>query len=245
MINLHFIQKQMRQLVFAMVLVFVCGSSVFGQDMASLVKEANQAYRAAEKALFAGDVAGAGTAIAKAQALIDQAATASPQNAQVKALKNNIQRLTGQIEKKAGGGSTAPVPAASSAPTVAATSEGALPSGAVNLLREINQHLDRIERTLDDARSVAGVSDREKTARFALEEAKTDLGTVEQRYGAKIAPDQPEVKACRDRLAAAEKQIEAFVVRKGGEAVAASTAAAGAQTASADWVARLQPYVTP
>ena len=129
--------------------------------------------------------------------------------------------------------------------SAAAKSEGTLPSGAVNLLREINQHVDRIERNLDDARSVASVSDREKTARFALEEAKTGMGTVEQRYGAKIAPDQPEVKACRDRLAAAEKQIEDFVARKGGEVAAASAAAAGAQTASADWVARLQPYVTP
>ena len=243
MINRHFIQKQMRQLVFAMGLVLLCGSSVFGQDLASLVRDANQAYRAAEKAFYAGNLAEAGTAIAKAQALIDQAATASPQNAQVKTLKSNIQRLTGQIEKKAG--SAVPVPMASSAPATAPAPVGALPSGAVQGLREINQHLDRIERTLDDARSVASASDREKTARFALEEAKTGMSTVDQRYGAKIAPDQPEVKACRERLATAEKQIENFVARKAGEAANASAAAASAGTASADWVARLQPYVTP
>ena len=243
-----FLQKQRCRLVLAIGLVLLCGSSVFSQDMASLVKEANQAYRAAEKALFAGDVAGAGAAVAKAKALIDQAVAASPENMQVKTLNNNIQRLAGQIEKKSGTAGAAPAPVASpaSAPAAtAATSGGALPSGAVQLLREINQDLDRVEKILDDARSVASVSDREASARSHLEEATGGMSTFDQRYGARIAADDPDVKACRDRLAAAEKQIEDFVARKSGEAAAASTAATGAKTASADWVARLQPYVTP
>ena len=113
-----FLQKQRCRLVLAIGLVLLCGSSVFSQDMASLVKEANQAYRAAEKALFAGDVAGAGAAVAKAKALIDQAVAVSPENMQVKTLNNNIQRLAGQIEKKSGttGAVSAPVASPASAP---------------------------------------------------------------------------------------------------------------------------------
>ena len=250
----HLLRVLRGLLVSVAALVLLCGTSVFGQDTASLIRDANQAYRAAEKAFYAGNLTDASTSIAKAKTLVDQAVAGSPDSMQVKTLNNNIQRLAGQIEKKSAG--AAPGPATSSAPSTPAVSSvsapaagaasgGALPSGAVQLLREINQDLDRMEKTLDDARSVASVNDREASARFHLEEAQSGMNTFDQRYGAKVAADNPDVKACRDRLAAAGKQIEDFVARKAGKAAKADAAAAGAESASADWVARLQPYVTP
>jgi exonuclease VII small subunit len=219
-----------------------------GQDAATLVRDAGQAYRTAERAFFGGKIAEAGVALAEARSLVDKASAVAPKDAQAAALKTKIQRLEQQIEKKTGAAPAAsamPQPAAPSAPSSGAGAASALPSGAVQLLREITQRLDRVDRALDDSLATANMKDRDKTARSHLEEAQAAMATLEQRHGARIAPDNPDVKACRDRIARADAQITAFVSRMSDQAASAGAAAAAAESASAGWLARLRPYVIP
>lgn len=236
------------------VVVGLCSAGLWvtgarGQDAATLVRDAGQSLRTAERAFFGGKMAEAGAALAEAQALADQASALAPKDAQAAALKTKIQRLAQQIEKKTGAAPVSPAapqrPAAPSAAPAGSGTTTALPSGAVQLLREINQRLDRVDRALDDSLATPNMKDRDKTARAYLEEAKAAMATLEQRHGARIAPDNPEVKAGRDRIAKADAQITAFVARMSGQAAAAGAAAAAAETASAGWIARLRPYVVP
>lgn len=219
------------------------------QDAAALVRDAGQSYRTAERAFFGGKIAESGAALAEAQALADKASALAPQDAQAAALKTKIQRLAQQIEKKAGAApaaSAAPQrPAAPSTTPSGSGTAAALPSGAVQLLREIHQRLDRVDRTLDDSLATPNMKDRDKTARSYLEEAQAAMATFEQRHGSRIAPDNPDVKAGRDRIAKADSQINAFVSRMSGQAASAGAAAAAAESASAGWLARLRPYVIP
>lgn len=170
-------------------------TGVRGQDAATLIRDAGQSCRAAERAFFGGKIAEAGTALAEAQSLVDKASAAAPNDAQATALKTKIQRLAQQIEKKTGA-TAAPSPSA--APPAVSSGSGApsaLPSGAVQLLREIHQRLDRVDRTLDDSLATPNMKDRDKTARSHLEEAQAAMATLDQRHGARIAPGHPEVKA--------------------------------------------------
>ncbi len=221
--------------------------SGFAQDPIALLKEANQTFRDAEKALFAGKPEDARAGLAKADALIGQILSVSPDHAQAKSLRNRVKQAENRLPKPGASATpdseSKPVTVTPPAPT---TPAGAgIPSGAVTYLRQVDQRLDKATELIGEKGASYSLDYREQGAQTALQEARSALGVVESRHGAKMGMDHPELTARRERIAAVEKDIAAFSVRQANEATARTASADAANLASAPWIELLNPYVTP
>jgi hypothetical protein len=85
-----------------------------------------------------------------------------------------------------------------------------VPSGAVVLLRQVDKSLDRMDRMMSEEGAKSDKDYRMKEAAACFAEAKSNMEVVEKRHGAKMGKDHSELVARRDRIAAAEKNLEVF-----------------------------------
>jgi hypothetical protein len=226
----------------ALVYCLLGSSLVAAQDAATLMKDANQAYRDAEKALFAGKHEEARGSLAQAESMIGQALLLSPDNAQAKSLQSRVNQLSKRLPKRDTTPAAPPKEAVPGAtPVGGAVAE--VPSGAVTYLRQLDQQLDKATDLLGEKGATYSLDYREKAAEASLKEAKGALETIEKRHGAKMGMDHPELKARREHIAELEKRIAAFKSEQTGAAVAKAAADEASQTASAPWVELLRPYI--
>ncbi len=86
----------------------------------------------------------------------------------------------------------------------------AVPSGAATYLRQIDQKLEKMDRMMGEDAARYDKDYRVKESEALLKGARDDLATIENRYGAKMGKDHPELVSRRDRIAAAEKKLETF-----------------------------------
>ena len=87
---------------------------------------------------------------------------------------------------------------------------GIVPSGAVTYLGQVDQALDRMDRMMSDKTGNFTKADRAKSAEAALMEAKEKMDLIENRYGAKMGKQHPDLVKRQDRIASGEKAVETF-----------------------------------
>lgn len=209
-------------------------------DVATLVKDATASFRTAERAFHGGkhdEVVRLGT---EALAALEGA---DASNAQVAGILKKLRDLVAKSESRLGG--TPAVPAAAPAARAAAPAarSGETPSGALVFLREIDRELDRAEKVLADGS--ASVEKLQSTVTAALAAVQEKLDTVMKRYGAKMGEEHPELVAYRARVAAVGSGVVTAVMARKLHAQEAKAAAQESQAASAPWLERLAPFVTP
>ena len=86
----------------------------------------------------------------------------------------------------------------------------AVPSGAVELFRKVDQNLAKVDSMLSGENANYDKDYRMKEAAARLLEAQEGLKTAEQRYGSKMGRDNPELVSRRYRIAALEPKVKAF-----------------------------------
>ena len=109
---------------------------------------------------------------------------------------------------------------ASSAPATDASTGGAAPvptisSGALTLLRVVDQNLDKAERVMGPEGERYGKDYRVSDATSRLKAAREGIETVIQRHGPRIPPGSTEVTSRQERLASLEKKLEGFSAEMG------------------------------
>lgn len=128
----------------------------------------------------------------------------------------------------------------------AATAEAPakLPGGVSYRLREAGRILDSGERAFS---STGAASEQWKTeaALDAVRQAREKLAEIEKGYGGQYSPTHPDVVAVQGRIQALEARAQGRQEVAQQARVAQQQVAAQAGAASADWVTRLSPYVTP
>lgn len=123
--------------------------------------------------------------------------------------------------------------------------QGKLPSGASFRLRELDRILSKGERVMGEASAHLSTDYRVKTALAAVAEGREKMQEIRDRFGAQIPADNAEMKAADDRINALEAAANALQKGEEQQAAASQAAAAEKTAASADWLARLKPYVIP
>jgi hypothetical protein len=190
------------------------------QDAGAIARQADAGLRAAERAMFAGQLVVAGRELAAATALLEQAAAADPRLAQLAGLQRRRDRLAADIGRRSGG--TPPPPVTGKEPPAGGP---ALPGPVQKRLRDLDAELGRLRGYLASD-SVASPGARVDKARGQLAAAAAHLDEIAERYGREVPADHPELVAARARLEAAERDIAAFAARLAAEAAAAEAAAA-------------------
>lgn len=113
-----------------------------------------------------------------------------------------------------------------------------VPAGAFELFRKVDQCLDKVARMLSDESANISKDDRSKEAGGRLAEAREAFKTAEQRHGAKMGADHPELVSRRQRIAEMEAKVEAFqkemsaAIQQDKEALATAAQNAEAQEAA-------------
>lgn len=212
-------------------------------DPAALVRETEQAYREAEKALFAGDLDTARQKVEAASKLLAEARAAGAPETRLATIENRTRQLSDKIARRSAPAS-APAAAASSAPAAAApAAAGAkLPAGVSYRLREAERLLQRGERAVSEASATLSVEWRVGSARASAKEVRDKLDEIAAQFAGQYAADDKDLQAIEARVAAVEQAATAIEAGENQRVTAAAAAAEQAAGASAPWVARLQPY---
>ena len=123
--------------------------------------------------------------------------------------------------------------------------QGKLPSGASFRLRELDRILAKGERVMGAESAHLSTDYRFKTAMAAVEEGRAKMEEIRDRFGDQIPADNAEMKAADDRINALEASANVLQSGEAQQAAAAQASSAEREAASADWLARLKPYVVP
>lgn len=91
-----------------------------------------------------------------------------------------------------------------------------VPTSAAEHLRRVDQSLTRTEEIMGEKGANYDKDYRSKEAASRLQEAKDGMKTVEDRYGAKMGKDHPELVSRRDRITAMEAKVKAFQAEMAG-----------------------------
>ncbi len=116
-----------------------------------------------------------------------------------------------------------------------------LPGNVSFKLRDVERVVDRAERTI----AVDHIAEVDKiaAARSGAAEARGVMAELERRYAGKYDPQHPEIVAMAGRIGALEATAQGREAARAESQAAAAAQASSASAASADWLARLQPYV--
>lgn len=116
-----------------------------------------------------------------------------------------------------------------------------LPSNVAFKLRDVERVVDRAERVI--AVDHIAEADKIAAARSGAAEARGVMAELERRYAGKYDPQHPEIVAMAARIDALEATAQGREAARTEAQAAAAAQSATASAASADWLARLQPYV--
>jgi hypothetical protein len=242
---MHITQKSF-PISLAMVTVLTFATSLRAMDM----NEAGKVLGQVRRDFQSGKTEQANAQLSLVEAAILQAQQGgADMQAKAKMLEGQARQLRTQIDRKLGGGTgTSPTtPVASSTPEATA-----LPHGAATRIREARRYAESAREGIGGATELAAkVADPndERLFRSALRNVqgslvgvRETLGDLDKRYPNQYPSDHPDVVFSRTTLAEIDPQVAALQAKADGIKAVVAAAAGQAEQASAEWIAKLEPY---
>ena len=229
--------KRMPKWVWCLVVMGVTA----GLPMVSIAADAgeiNKMMRKAERLYFSGKAQEANELLKQAEkgaeAVLESGSEA--EKTKVRRLEAKMKKLRANINRKLGGPPPMSTGKSASKPSSASDS-GELPSYVTSSIRGVRMSLDNAQEWLDKGNA--------RTAESGLKAAKRQMAKTEKSYAKYLGTDHPEMIALQQRIDDIEAKIAVMQKGEADRKAQAARAAQDAETASADWIPRLQAYIAP
>lgn len=220
----------------------LAAATAAGDDAQTLGRDADKELRAAQRAMFGGKLDEAQQSLDKAAELIEKLKAAAPDDRRLKALTSKLERTRRDVEKrrgKAGGGETA----TGKTPAAADKDAPKLPGGVTFRLKKVDAILARGDDALTKKTTVSN-DWKVKTLEAIVTEADEMMTDIRNRYGRTIPATNDELKTRETKIATFRQKVKEFKGEVGDKAAADAKLKAEREKQSAEWLARLKPYVT-
>jgi hypothetical protein len=204
-----------------------------------VAKTAAKLVRDAERKMHGGKNDEAELLLNEAAGMIERIKAEDPDNKKLKSLESKYERTRKALNRKMKKPGT---PAAPSRPAAASASGGSpnkLPGGVTKRLRDIDRELDGLERRMGGEMSESLI----QQVNYKLQTVDNLFAEIDKNYSGQFSPEHPDYQAARARREA----MEAAAAKASGDLAAAKSAAGEAEqrkkAQSAQWTAKLRPYV--